>query len=117
MINAKYYVYIWKIAETGEVFYVGKGSGNRAYSMKDRNPRFKNIRKKHNCICEIVKRFEMEKDAYDYELELGKYYKSIGQAKACYVLGKDDKFISKDTKEKIRGTLKAKRQKPWNYGM
>ena len=47
MINAQmFYVYEWYIVETGEIFYVGKGSGNRVTSMKDRNEYFKNIRKK-----------------------------------------------------------------------
>ena len=41
MIEAKYYVYLWKIKETQEVIYVGKGSGNRWRSMKDRNDEFK----------------------------------------------------------------------------
>ncbi|MCP8616379.1 LEM-3-like GIY-YIG domain-containing protein [Salirhabdus salicampi] len=39
----KYYVYIYSDPETGEIFYVGKGKGNRVFShLKDLNNREKN---------------------------------------------------------------------------
>ena len=41
----KYYVYEWYIEDTGEIFYLGKGSNNRMTSMKDRNKIFKEILK------------------------------------------------------------------------
>lgn len=104
----EFYVYEWYIKATGEVFYVGKGSGNRVVSMKDRNTYFKNIRKKHECAYRIVRYFEREEDAYNFELELGLEYLSIGEAKACYVLGKTNKFISKHTRHKIANTLKGR---------
>lgn len=116
MINAKYYVYIWKIKENQEVFYVGKGSGNRYKSMKDRNKHFKNIRAKYDCECEIVKYFDDEEKAYEYELELGKYYKSIGQARACHVLGNIRKYIDDDTLSKMKKTTFKKNYIPWNKG-
>ena len=37
------YVYIHKRLDTGQPFYVGKGSGNRATSKKDRNPFWQRI--------------------------------------------------------------------------
>jgi len=42
MDNKKYYVYEWFMKDTGEIFYVGKGSGKR-YKFKDRNYIFKDI--------------------------------------------------------------------------
>lgn len=111
----KYYVYIWFIVSSGEVFYVGKGSGNRVTSMKDRNRHFKNIRSKCDCDYKIVKYFENEDDAYAYELKLGLEYKSKGQAWCCYTLGKTDKFLSNDVKRKISKTLKG--TTAWNKGI
>jgi len=111
----KYYVYIWYLESYNEVFYVGKGCGNRATSMKDRNPHFRHIRNKCKCGYKIVKYFENEEDAYDCELKLGKEYKAKGQAWCCYVLGKTDKFFSNETKKKIANTLKG--NTPWNKGI
>lgn len=116
MIEAKYYVYVWKTKFNNEVFYVGKGSGNRWKSMKDRNNHFKNIRKKYECECEIVKYFDNEKEAYDYELELGKYYKSIGQARACHVLGNIRRYIDDETLSKIKKTTFKNGHTSWNKG-
>ncbi|MCM0217468.1 NUMOD3 domain-containing DNA-binding protein [Bacteroides fragilis] len=110
----KYYVYIWFLVDTNEVFYVGKGSGNRVTSMKDRNRHFRNIRRKCKCDYKIVEYFDNEDEAYDFELKLGMEYKSKGQAWCCYVLGKTDKFLSYETKMKISKTLKG--NIPWNKG-
>lgn len=110
----KFYVYIWFIKESHKVFYVGKGSGNRATSMKDRNPYFKNIRKNYECDYEIVKYFDSESDAYEYEKHLGLEYKAKGEAWCCFVLGQTDKFLDIKTKAKISKSLKG--NMPWNKG-
>lgn len=110
----KYYVYIWFLVDSNDVFYVGKGSGNRVTSMKDRNRHFRNIRKKCKCDYKIVEYFDDEDEAYDYEMKLGMEYKSKGQAWCCYVLGKTDKFLSNKIRKKISDTLKG--NVPWNKG-
>ncbi len=114
MINKKYYVYVWYIKETNEIFYVGKGSDNRYKSMKDRNSYFKNIRKKYDCDYKIVKYFDDEAEAYDFELELGTRLKEQGQARACYILGQTNKFVSNEVRKKISKTLKG--NVPWDKG-
>lgn len=110
----KYYVYEWFIEKTGEIFYVGKGSGNRVTSMKDRNEYFKNIRKKYKCNYRIVKNNLKEEEAYNLEYEYGMFLKSKGLCKACYILGKTNKFINKKTRDKISNSLKG--HKSWNSG-
>lgn len=109
-----YYVYIWFLVESGKVFYVGKGSGNRVTSMKDRNPHFKNLRRKHECDYRIVAYFDSEEDAYDYELKLGQEYREKGEAWCSYVLDKAEKFIAKETRKKIAKSLLG--NTPWNKG-
>lgn len=116
MIEAKYYVYEWYIEETNEIFYVGKGTGNRVTSMKNRNSYFKNIRKKYKCNYRILKYFKNENDAYNYELKRGLELKEIGQAKACYVLGNFKKFIDDSVLEKMKKTAFKKERIPWNKG-
>lgn len=114
MINNNiYYIYIWKIKETGEIFYVGKGSGNRYKSMKDRNEYFKNIIKKHECEVEIIHKNLEENEAYDLEKKIGLELKEKGLAKACYVLGKTEKFISNETKKKISKKVKSNPNRYW----
>lgn len=64
-----FYVYLHRKATTGEVFYVGKGKGDRALSIKHRNSRWNRTQKKHGLIVEIAQdglqewaAFELEKD-------------------------------------------------------
>lgn len=111
----KYYVYTWFIKESHKVFYVGKGSGNRVTSMKDRNQYFRNIRKHYECDYEIVKYFDTEEEAYDFEKSLGLQYKEKGEAWCCFVLGKTEKFLSSRLKHKISRTMKG--HTPWNKGL
>lgn len=117
MISAKmFYVYEWFIIETGEIFYVGKGSGNRVTSMKDRNDYFKNIRKKYECDYRIVRYFEDEEQAYDFEREYGNQLKAQGQARACYVLGNYGRTFEPSIIAKMKPTQFKERHEPWNKG-
>ena len=111
-----FYVYEWFIVETGEVFYVGKGSGNRVTSLKDRNEYFKNIRKKHECDYRVVKTFENEDDAYAFELEYGKELKRAGLARASYVLGNYGRLIDRSVLKKMKPTQFKTKHEPWNKG-
>lgn len=62
-----YYVYEWFVKDTNEIFYVGKGSGNRYRNYWDRNQIFKDYYEKNQCDVRIIKEFDNEKDAFDYE--------------------------------------------------
>lgn len=62
-----YYVYIHRKATTGEVFYVGKGCGNRAYSHSNRNRMWQRVVKKHGITVEIV--IDGVQEWYAFELE------------------------------------------------
>ena len=61
-----YYVYEWFIVETGEIIYVGKGT-NRRYKVRKHNRFFDEMIKRFRCESRIVKEFETEKEAFDYE--------------------------------------------------
>jgi len=81
-----YYVYELIDPRVNLPFYVGKGKGNRVYfhlseqsrAKSDNFKKFDKIKKKRKEGCEpevkIVKYFEEENDAYDYEEELIKKY-------------------------------------------
>ena len=50
----RFYVYEWYIVETGEVFYVGKGTGKRYKEYKRRNKMFLDFYNTHNCKPRII---------------------------------------------------------------
>ena len=76
-----FYVYEWFNTITGEIFYVGKGCRKRRGRISHRNKRFKEYYYSNPCDSRIIKEFEKEQEAFDYEhlriLEL----KAIGQAR------------------------------------
>lgn len=71
----KYYVYEWYNIETGEVFYVGKGTKNRYSQITGRNKFFIDYYNTHNCKSRIIIENLTEKDAFDYEIKTIKWYR------------------------------------------
>ena len=63
-----FYVYEWYNVDTDEVFYVGKGTGNRYKQTSKRNKKFQQYYENHECAVRIVKYFELEEDAFNYGL-------------------------------------------------
>lgn len=68
-----YYVYMWIRKDLNEVFYIGKGHGNRCYSM-DRSEEFIKIRSMYEC--EVIKVFNnlTEQEAFILEGNLIRRY-------------------------------------------
>jgi len=64
-----FYVYKWFNTDTLEIFYIGKGCGNRYKQVSKRNLKFLEYYKTHNCSSEIIASFENEEDAFKYEYE------------------------------------------------
>lgn len=62
-----FYVYEWYNVDTNEIFYVGKGCGNRYKSISHRNQHFLNYYETHECAVRIIKYFEKEDEAFEYE--------------------------------------------------
>jgi hypothetical protein len=74
----KYYTYTFSKPD-GSVFYVGKGSGYRAFSSSDRPKYFFNIASEVGGMnIKIVKRFETEDEAFAHEKELIQHYLNEG---------------------------------------
>ena len=108
----KYYVYEYYIKETGEVFYVGKGKGNRYQNIKNRNKFFIDMYNTHNCSTRKVCENLSEDEAFSKEEELIRYYRENtnfrltnqtdgGEGTSGYRMSKKDKFkISEASKDK-----------------
>lgn len=73
-----YYVYEWFIVETGEIIYVGKGTGKR-YTVRKHNRFFNDMIKRFNCESRIIKTFNDEQEAFQYEFDRINELKDIGQ--------------------------------------
>lgn len=76
----QFYVYEWFNVHTDEVFYVGKGCRQR-YKVRKHNKKFNDYLKTHTCESRIVKTFDYEDLAFEYEFERVKELKAKGQ---CY---------------------------------
>lgn len=69
-----FYVYIHRKKINGEVFYVGKGSGNRAWAKHGRSLFWKRVVAKHDYTVEIVINGVQEWFAFEHEKSLIAYY-------------------------------------------
>ena len=70
IIPQDFYVYLHRKATTNEVFYVGKGSGRRAWIFRARGAYWTNIVNKHGLIVEIVQSGLKEFEAFNLERDL-----------------------------------------------
>lgn len=83
----RFYVYVWYIVDTDEVFYVGKGTGNRMNEVHNRNTYFNNVFNKYKCRNKIIEDNLTNEEACEKEIEYISYYWSIGEAKCNLTQG------------------------------
>lgn len=69
-MNCNFYVYFHRKKSNNEIFYVGKGSGGRAWWFYGRSTYWNRIKNKHGIIVEIYKSNLSEKDSHKLEIEL-----------------------------------------------
>lgn len=74
-----FYVYEWYNKNTGEIFYVGKGTRNRVNHINKRNVLFKMYYTFNPCLNRILKYFENEEDALNFEHDRIIYLKRLNQ--------------------------------------
>jgi hypothetical protein len=72
-----YYTYTHTRNDTGVVFYVGKGSGERAYSTLGRNTHWSRITAKHGRTVHIEAMWNAEEDAMAHEKSLIVHFKNM----------------------------------------
>lgn len=78
MAEAEFYTYIHRKADTGEVFYVGKGKGNRAFSKNGRSRFWQSVVANHDFKVEIAGVFADETKAFFHEKELIANFRLLG---------------------------------------
>lgn len=111
MANVEFYTYIHRKADTGEVFYVGKGKGYRCHDQNNRNKHWANIVKKHGFSIEIAGRFASEKDAFDHERMLIAGFRADGIKLANMTdggQGMAGRVLTPEHREKLSKALKGR---------
>lgn len=82
-----HYVYIWKIKDSGEVFYVGKGKNSRYKNTSHRSQAFKKIYEHNECEVEIICDNLTNAEACDKEQAEILHYKNLGHPLANHTRG------------------------------
>lgn len=109
----KWLVYAHYRLDTGECFYIGKGTEKRARAKDCRNPIWKRIEAKAGRKVVIVQYFEKEQDALDFEVDLIAKYNPKANITAGGE-GVSGLKHTEETKEKCRqATLKLRQDPKW----
>ena len=114
-----YYIYTHHRKTDDSIFYVGKGSGNRAYKKTKRNSHWNNVVSKHGYYVKIVEEFEIEQDSFDAEISLISKIgmenltnmTAGGEGSSGYAVNLGRK-LTKETKEKVGLASKKNWQNP-----
>jgi hypothetical protein len=93
----------------GKIFYIGKGSGRRAFSCSGRSKFWHHVEKKHGFRAEILMRFEKESDAFEHEKFLISCFREINTQLVNLTDGGEGSSgfkLSEETKIKIGTAVK-----------
>ena len=66
-LKSDFYVYEWFVVETGEIFYIGKGRGNRYKEHHDNAPEAEKIRKMYRTDVRFIGENLSESEAVELE--------------------------------------------------
>lgn len=73
-----FYTYAHTRNDTGKIFYIGKGTGKRAWNKSGRNKWWKHIVEKHGHKVHILFKTDVEQEAFDQEILLIEGFKNQG---------------------------------------
>lgn len=77
-MRGQFYTYVHIRKTDGKVFYVGKGQGDRAFFMRNRNDHWNRVVAKHGVEVAIVAYFDTEAESFAHEISLVAAYRTIG---------------------------------------
>ena len=102
---SKFYVYEWFIVDTLEVFYVGKGTRNRRFELRNRSKYFMSVYNKYHCEVRLVHQGLTNNEACQLEIDRIRYMKDLGLARCNFTYGGEG-FSSGDLNPSIRNKEK-----------
>ena len=91
----KYYIYAHIRKDTNSIFYIGKGSGNRAHIKSNRNLFWKRIVEKYGYEVVILLDNLSEDDSYKFEIYYIDIEKRKGNCEANFTIGGDGVRVEK----------------------
>lgn len=119
----RFFIYQHKTADTGKVFYIGKGTVNkggfeRAYVRKKRGKFWQSIVEKHGLVVEILESFDTESEAFEREKKLiGLHGRRADGGSLCNLtLGGDGASgvnVTQETREKLRAAVAGEKHPNW----
>ncbi len=77
-VKKYFYVYVHRKSSDGSIFYVGKGTGNRAYVKTKRSKYWNNVVNKYGYTVEIIQNYLPEWLAFELETYLIAEYRLLG---------------------------------------
>lgn len=130
----QFYTYIHTKPNTQDVFYVGKGSKNRAWDFVRRNQKWKNIFNKHGVKVIICAHWDTNEEALEHEAFLVSCMKDLGfdlanladggagpigykfteEQRKAHSLALTGRTQSEQTKKKISEAQKGKPRRKWS---
>jgi len=103
----QYFVYA-HVTKNGQVFYVGKGSGNRDKQFGNRSQYWKRIRNKYGCVVVMLEKGLTEDEAFSREIHWISHYKQLDQCRANLTNGGDGvRVVKRWWNEAISASLKG----------
>lgn len=106
-----FYTYAHRRGDTGEVFYVGKGKGKRAWSERSRNAHWRNIVAKCGFTVQLISTELNEFDALSHECELVDIFKLANFPLCNQTAGGDGLRNPSDaTRDKMAAAAKGNRR-------
>lgn len=113
----KYYVYIHR-KDNGQPFYVGKGSGNRAWDFSGRNHYWQRVSKKHGVNVDIVFESLTEDEAFQCEKDVILELEYFG-CTLCNMTsgGEGSSGLQFTDTQRLTISKSLKGRKPWNVGL
>lgn len=111
-MKTDFYIYIHRRLSDNQPFYVGKGSGNRAFDLSGRNEYWKRVKDKHGLKVEILFDNLSEDEAFQCEIDTLLEFKYFGYELTNMTNGGEGPSglnFSDEQRLKISNGLKLKR--------